>query len=1302
MHENGETHDLPTAYWVSDRESRLDDVVHRYFKAIDAGCPLDPRELIDQHPDLADELRDFFGQGAGLVDAIVREPAGHSPTLPARVGRCDIHEELGRGGMGTVYRGHDIDLGRDVAIKVLQDWQRDRPELADRFEKEAQICGQLQHPGVVPVYQLSAFPDGRPYFTMKLVKGQTLADLLAARKDPAEDRTHFVGVFAQVCQAVAYAHDRGVIHRDLKSLSVMVGAFGEVQVMDWGLARVLNPDATENQADEAATTIRTDRAAGSDTGSDTFLGTPAYVPPEQARCEIGRLDERCDVFALGSMLCEVLTGKPAYTGRDREEVYCKARDADTADALARLDGCGADPALVELTKRCLAAEPVDRLRNAGEVAAAVTTYQESVAERSRQAELARAAEAARAEEAKATAAQERKAKEAAQARAQAERRKRRAQLGMVAAVLLLVVLGGGAGVWYRQHHLDVVRDTKAALVEATIYRDAGQWAEAKAALERAAGRLGRGGPAELRERVARARADAQVVAAIEEARLRQADVKEGHFDNSGAAPLYAAAFRDYGLDLSKLPVKEAIVRVRDSAVRAYLIAALDDWEGLEMPGKALKKKLRAVADGADDDSWRRAFRDACDRRDREKLKDLVADPQVQKQPTAMLVLLSRTLHRAGIAEEEVKFLQEVQWRHPSDFWLNLNLASALRSLKPARSEEAVGYYRAALVLRPDSPGVRNNLGLALQDTGKVDEAIREYREAISRDPEYATPHLNLGGALWQKGEFDEAIREYREALALDPKSSMAHYGIGNALRDKGEVDEAIKKFRVAIAINPKFALAHNNLGSILCDVKHDYDGAIAHFHKAIAIDPKSAMQYYNLGNALRNKGQLDKAIQEYQKAIAIDPEHAMAHIHVGSILCDVKHDYDGAIAHFHKAIAIDPKHAKFHYNLGNALRGKGQLGDAIEEYKRAIALDPMYAQPHYDLGHILSGKGQLDDAIKEYRAAIAIDPKFAAAHSNLGTALYAKKQFEEAIAEYRAAIDLNPKDAGFRRNLGLALQNTGRFDEAIKEYRAAIAIDPKFAEFHFGLGNSLRDKGKLDEAIEEFRAAINLKTGYAEAYCNLGRVLQRRGDFTAALAALKQGHELGTRQKGWRYPSAQWVNEVKPLADLDRRATELLKGEAKAKNPSELLKLGGFCLTQKKAPVAAARLYADAFKAEPELADDLPAGDRYAAARAAALAGCGSGRDTADLDEPGRARWRKQALEWLRADLKAWAKWLEGADAADRAAVRKALQRWQSDPNLAGLRDAALEKLPEAERATWHAFWADVVALLKRAPEKTR
>ncbi len=352
-------------------------------------------------------LRAANGDGSDIV----RPKSDAMPKAGEAGDRYQLAGEIARGGMGAVLRGRDVELGRELAVKVLLEKYVDRPEIARRFIEEAQIGGQLQHPGVVPVYDIGRFGE-RPFFTMKLVKGRTLASILSERTEPDHDRPRLLAIALQVAQTLAYAHAKGVIHRDLKPANIMVGAFGEVQVMDWGLAKVLAEGgiADEEQASRGhrppgvePTVIRTARSgsaggAGSDTEAGSLLGTPAYMPPEQANGDVANLDRRADVFGLGAILCEILTGKPPYVGRSGEEVRRKAANGDLADAYARLNACGADAELTALTANCLSPEAIDRPKDAQEVTAALTAYLDGVQERLRRAEVDRAAAEARAEE----------------------------------------------------------------------------------------------------------------------------------------------------------------------------------------------------------------------------------------------------------------------------------------------------------------------------------------------------------------------------------------------------------------------------------------------------------------------------------------------------------------------------------------------------------------------------------------------------------------------------------------------------------------------------------------------------------------------------------------------------------------------------------------------------------------------------------------------------------------------------------------------------------------------------------------
>ena len=465
-------------------------------------------QTLDQVPRVA--LRDSVKEGA---DPVVRPKSAEMPKQDAD-SRYRLDGEIARGGMGAILKGRDTDLGRDLAIKVLLDQHKDRPEVVQRFVEEAQIGGQLQHPGIAPVYELGQFKDKRPFFSMKLVKGETLSKLLGDRKDLAAERGKFVGIFEQICQTMAYAHSRGVIHRDLKPANIMVGAFGEVQVMDWGLAKVLQSGgiADEKKAkdkQQGQSIIRTLRSKvgsdapgtlgtvgsigsmGSQTQMGSVMGTPAYMPPEQALGEIDLMDERADVFGLGAILCEILTGQPPYVGSDGTQVYRMASRGKLADCFARLDASGAecnpkrergsdsspkrergtvnqergaetsgataghsladasgymaqtapvDAELIAIAKHCLEIDPQDRPRDAGVLAERVTSYLTSVESRLRQAEVERATEAARAEEALQTAKEHELA-------ARHERRARKLQMGLAVVVLCVLTVGGIAATW---------------------------------------------------------------------------------------------------------------------------------------------------------------------------------------------------------------------------------------------------------------------------------------------------------------------------------------------------------------------------------------------------------------------------------------------------------------------------------------------------------------------------------------------------------------------------------------------------------------------------------------------------------------------------------------------------------------------------------------------------------------------------------------------------------------------------------------------------------------------------------------
>ena len=261
--------------------------------------------------------------------------------------RYEILERLGEGGMGAVYLARDRALEREVALKVLRAPEPDASERA-RILREARILASLEHPGIVPVHDAGVLPDGRVFYVMKRVRGERLDDYARGGRS----RVELLRVFRQVCEAVAFAHAAGVIHRDLKPQNVMLGAFGEVLVLDWGVAKVRGEPTLD-----ARSSVRTAASARSEgeTAPGTVIGTPGYMAPEQMTGD-ATFDERADVYGLGGILHFLLTGGHPPSGSAEERV---------TDLPA---------ALRAIRDRARATDPAHRYRTASELAADVANY----------------------------------------------------------------------------------------------------------------------------------------------------------------------------------------------------------------------------------------------------------------------------------------------------------------------------------------------------------------------------------------------------------------------------------------------------------------------------------------------------------------------------------------------------------------------------------------------------------------------------------------------------------------------------------------------------------------------------------------------------------------------------------------------------------------------------------------------------------------------------------------------------------------------------------------------------------------
>jgi Flp pilus assembly protein TadD len=398
------------------------------------------------------------------------------------------------------------------------------------------------------------------------------------------------------------------------------------------------------------------------------------------------------------------------------------------------------------------------------------------------------------------------------------------------------------------------------------------------------------------------------------------------------------------------------------------------------------------------------------------------------------------------------------------------------------------------------------------------------------------------------------------------------------------------------------------------------------------------------------------------------------------------------VAELREALRLKKDYPAAHGNLGNALLDLGLLEEAIAAYQETLRLKEDDFKAYCNIGVALARLGRREEAIVQLRKAIRLKKDDPVTYNNLGTILEALGQLDEAIKEYREAISLNEDFPQPHHNLGHALAAAGRLDEAITEYRKAIQLKNDYANAHNSLGVALLSKGLLDDAAAAYQDAIRLNFG--GAHHNLAQVRMKQGRVEEAINEYRQAIRFNKADVEAQY----WVRNAERLAAIQPRLPGLLKGEIQPANVDECLLLAKICQEQKQLYAAAARLFRDAFRTPPERVAGPPNGERYNAACAAALAGCGQGKDAAALDDQARAGLRKQALDWLRADLTAWRGVLEKGPAKEAVAVAGKVGWWLQDTDFAGVRgEKALAALPAAERVDWRKLWQDVEALRQRA-----
>lgn len=1233
-------------------------------------------------------LRPVAGEDALAVPA-ESDAAAELLTFAGGAGKYQIHKEIARGGIGVIMGGRDDELGRRVAVKVLQDRHLQSPNVVRRFIEEAQIGGQLQHPGIVPVYELGLH-DGLPFFAMKLIKGRTLANLLEERPPGDLQLPRFLGIFESVCHTVAYAHARGVIHRDLKPANIMVGQFGEVQVVDWGMAKVLNAEEAAAKSDEGVSTVRSAAANGDSESLDgSVIGTPAYMPPEQARGETEFLDERSDVFGIGAILCQILTGQPPFVG-PTDQALLDAAMGEIEDALRRLRSCGADEEVVTLALQCLAEQPEDRPATARVVVDRISAYRGGVERR--------------AEEAKVL---------AAEARGRA-----RSTITLAGAAVVLVLVVAGAWTYIRTEaaHREVVAngrvdklladvDAAAAEARAAGWQELDKWTHAEELAVRAVADAGlddvegsrlaraesqmasiRSGKAEAGAEAERRAVDRELLRRLELVRIPQ---DEG-FTLSGweagdvrrQAVAYRLLFKAYCGDreLQLMTVDGAVALLRGN-IAHQLAGAIDLWRvsmlrcnqtgaGIEAEDIGFLRRLADRLDEDEGDAWRRELRALLGGLpdSRGDLLALADKTLIDGLTVPSVTLLAEGLILAGEEARARSVYAEGQHRYPEDFGISFRLG--VLAARQNDWADAATRFRVSRALRPDLVPPRHMLGFMLSLTGQEKEAAGVFLDLLRDDPRNAHFAYHLGAILFELDRLDESVRWLELARDEDSDSALIKVVLERSHAKREGRPMSLDLLRAAVRSDPRNAITRASLASPLM-LKERYEEALPHLRFLVANGENMKRWSALLGSALRNLGKPREAVEELTPIAATGGLSSAGLCALGSAHADLGQIREGRAA-FARAMALDPNDAFPHYGLARIASLEGDVAAEARELRRTLALAPDHAAAAFNLFKLLRDSGQKEEALGLAREVIASPGATREAYARFSVPLMRVGAYREAELAFRGIIeDGSDVDHEDWFNLGNSLSAQMRFAESAAAMRRSIEIKPDFASALINHAYVLARSDQLaaglavsESSLQEHPDRIRLAFFVAQFRLDLGLVEGAR-EAAADLRVVME--KWATQNPGQRPPFSveqleQSIQQRGPgLASL--RA--FVEDDAMRTEGQSLTKAGD--LARKMGRFARAVVLFERADGEGGLTKTASLAAGRAALRHAAAA------ETAVAE---RVRLRKLGLRWLQ----------RARDAGD-ADLLEQLRVVSGTGDVDGVRGQALALLPESERDAWRVFW---------------
>jgi eukaryotic-like serine/threonine-protein kinase len=783
-----------------------------------------PEEICQDCPEMLDAVRDRLRRVRALgaqVDSLfptsgsAATPPDPPDGKPRQLPGYEVQAMLGRGGMGVVYKARHLRLNRIVALKMLLTGAYAGPRERARFQREAEAVASLHHPNIVEIYDVGD-GEGFPFFTMELLEGGSLAQALSGTPQPARQAA---ALLITLAEAVQVAHQAGIVHRDLKPGNILLTGAGTPKIADFGLARHFEG--------EPALTL-----------SGSRLGTPSYMSPEQVTGRTGTIGPATDIYALGAILYEMLTGRPPFRGETAAETERQVIHEEPVSPSRLNTKVPRDLEIVCL--KCLSKEPQRRYANAAALADDLKRFAEG---RPIQARPVGWGE-----------------------RSWRWCRRNPTVTALFITGLASVGLASGGAVWFVQQRAELRNEVVKTVAGAVRLREGFHFHEARQLLEQVRQRVDRAGPLDLRRQVNQAMADAILAQRLDDARSQAPTLAnaDGLHDPATAEGLYRSAFADAGLGREGDDSEAVAAAVRGRAVRAEIVAALDDWASMTRDVPRIKWLL-SVARAADPDEVRDRLRQPELWLNPAELTRVAGELKVAELSPQLATTVGRVSRTGG--GEAIALLTATQKRFPQDFWLNFELALSLNQER--RWDEALGYSRAALALRPDFSAAYNDLGQILRSMGRVEEALYALGRAVQLDARNLMAHGNLARALDSVGRRDEAIEQFVQALGIAPRSPILHNDLAMLLLAQRRDDEAMEHLRLSLSIDPKSARIHLNLSVALFD-KGRADEGFEHVQQAVRLDPNFAPSHFSFAHRLRDRGRLAEAIDELQQAVRLE------------------------------------------------------------------------------------------------------------------------------------------------------------------------------------------------------------------------------------------------------------------------------------------------------------------------------------------------------------------------------------------------------------------------------------------------